>query len=1007
MRMKKLSLILIGSLCITQHFYAQETLPFVESFDNPNAMERFTVTDANKDGKTWTYDNQLKLARYDRSEVNPGDDWLFTPSFYMEEGKEYKVSFTTQGKYMSMYEKIAVTAGKDIKPKNHTQVLDTIVVMWNSEFRQTELNFTVTETSFYHIGFHEISDPYTYYLFLDDIRIEEISDEPAPAAVTETVVKPGKQGALYADISFITPSTDINGTPLASLDAVEIYRNDKGNPIKTFDNPEKASHYEFRDKVTVPGEYVYSIIARNKGGQSEATDVAGYIGHDVPAAVNMLQVTAADGNPKLSWQVPQKGIHNGYLEKESLTYTIIRNDGVCVSKGSAQLEFTDRSITFENTQQVLAQYEVYAVNGQVEGIRDTTAFVIAGEPYNAPMTESFMMATTDTYPWYSENIGTNLEKYWTAMTYGYSPQTYAYDDDAGLLIFRSAVAPEGETERFLSPIFNISGLLHPTVSFYIFHTDDISDQDKLQIEASANGNEWKEAGEPVPLGTPSASGWQKHTVSLADFSGCKRLQFALKGISAQGHNIHVDCVSLYDDCCDMRIVSATSDAWTEPGKALTVTITVENCGAKDIDTYSIELLRNGEQSQVLEDLAALAAGESAVHTFECEETLDETGKSVIYSARVVCDNDEKPANDMSNEITVKVEKPVFPTVKGLEATTEDLNVHLTWTAAENYANYPVVTDDMESYSPFIIDNIGEWTTVDGDGENTGMSTNTGLYDHLEEPMAFQVFNPIEAGINMDIYESTWGTYSGNQYLLGMYNQDRLAANDDWLISTAVAGASEVSFYAKSVTIGYELATIEFMYSTTSDSPEDFMLLDTKTVQDKWIRYKYRLPEEARFFAIHHTTLGGLGLMLDDISYKPISGTPTNETVIGYNIYRNGNLLTTSPVKETKYDDTVTTEAGYEYKVTAVYPSGESYYSEPISVTVKKSVDTLYHTDNSIKGGKGMIKITLTQPGQLSIHTTDGQTIINRLQQPGYDTFVLPAGIYIVRINEHVQKIAVH
>ena len=252
MRMKKLSLILIGSLCITQHFYAQETLPFVESFDNPSSMERFTVTDANKDGKTWTYDNQLKLARYDRSEVNPGDDWLFTPSFHMEEGKEYKVSFTTQGKYMSMYEKIAVTVGKDIEPENHTQVLDTIVVMWNSEFRQTELNFTVTETSSYHIGFHEISDPYTYYLFLDDIRIEEISNEPAPATVDEVTIKPGKLGALYADISFNTPSININGDHLTSLDAIEIYRNDKGGDLY---GGRRTASYLYRLRIRISDRY--------------------------------------------------------------------------------------------------------------------------------------------------------------------------------------------------------------------------------------------------------------------------------------------------------------------------------------------------------------------------------------------------------------------------------------------------------------------------------------------------------------------------------------------------------------------------------------------------------------------------------------------------------------------------------------------------------------------------------------------------------------------------------
>lgn len=93
---------------------------------------------------------------------------------------------------MSTYEKVAVTVGKELQPASHTQVLDTVVVMWNSEFRLSEYLFTVDETAAYHVGFHEVSDPDTYYLLLDDIRIEEVSNELAPAAVTAAAVVPGE-----------------------------------------------------------------------------------------------------------------------------------------------------------------------------------------------------------------------------------------------------------------------------------------------------------------------------------------------------------------------------------------------------------------------------------------------------------------------------------------------------------------------------------------------------------------------------------------------------------------------------------------------------------------------------------------------------------------------------------------------------------------------------------------------------------------------------------------------
>lgn len=1004
--MKKIPFTLVCSFCMAQFLSAQEALPFVESFDEASSMERFTVVDANNDGKTWTYDANAKLVRYDYHSYNAGDDWLFTPAFNLEAGKEYKVSFTTQGKYMSTYEKVSVTVGKDLQPSSHTD-LGTVVVMWNSEFRLSEFLFTVPETATYHVGFHEISDPDTYYLFLDDIRIEEISNEVAPATVSDASITPGEQGGLYADISFVAPSLNVDGGELSSLDAVEVYRNEVGNPIKTFENPVMGETCQFRDEVETSGEYTYTIVARNKGGESEKVEVSSYIGYDEPLAVNGLDVKVVDGCPSLSWQAPQAGVHQGYVDVEALTYTVMRDDTVCVQSGLSQQNFVDESITFTTTQQVLARYTVWAVNGEVAGEQDTTSYVVVGEPYMAPMTESFMMTETDTYPWYSENIGTNNEKYWIVMTYGYSPQTYAWDDDAGLITFRSAVAPEGTTERFHSPIFNISEMVHPALSFYMFHTVDAINQDALQIEVSANGADWQSVGEKFILGTAATENeWQQHVVSLASFEGCDSLAFALKGISAQGRNIHVDCISLFDDCYDLRPASVVADGWVDPDKTFIVTVTVENSGAKEIDSYSVELLRNGETVQTQDAAASLAAGETAQFMFDCFETLDAADSDIAYSARVVCSKDEKADNNLSDEIIVNVVKPVLPIVSGLGASTEGLNVHLSWMPADNYENYPVITDDIESYEAFIISNVGNWTMVDADGEMTGMSSNTSLYPNIAAPMAFQVFNPVEADIDMETYELTWSPYSGNQYLLGMYNENPEVPNDDWLISPMVESASEVSFYAKSVTIGYALAKVEFLYSTTTADPESFQVMDAMTIPATWSRYTYRLPQDAKYFAIHHTTLGGLGLMIDDITYKPITGTPEIEEPMGYNVYRDGVKITSAPVEQPQYDDVVPVEAEYQYQVTAVYPAGESYYSEPLVVRTSSSLSSVTTSDGTVYGSDGVIKVNLPQSGMLRIYATDGTTLVNRWQAAGIDTISMPRGLYIVRFDNQVWKVVV-
>ena len=1012
MLMKKLFTFMCLATCATQALCAQEALPFIEAFDDELSMDRFTVVDNNKDGLTWTYDADLKLARYDRSEVNAGDDWMFTPAFTFEQGHRYKVSFTTQGKYISMTERMSVTVGRDLEPASHTKVVGTVEVMWNSEFRLTEYEFTVDETATYHVGFHEISDAYTYYLLLDDIRIEEVSDETAPGPVQQLTATPGADGALQADISFVTPKVDATGAPLASLDGVEIYRSGLDNPIKLIDVHEMGGVCKFSDVVPASGEYSYKVMARNKGGLSEAATCEVYVGNDSPKAVENLQVSIVAGNPALRWEMPQRGAHGGYVDVDAITFTVMRNsiagDGtvedVVVSQGKRDLAFVDNGINFDYMPQVLVRYTVWAVNNSVDGVKNISRYVVAGEPYPAPMTEDFAMCSTIYYPWYSEKTGTDEEKYWDIKYYGTSPA--AYSDDMGVMMFRSVNADMGESERFYSPVFDVSGLLHPAVLLKVYHTTGASDQDCLQIEASGNGSEWKEAGEAIVVGGAAVGDWQDHVVSLDEFAGCDSLVFAMKGISAQGSNIIVDNVSLIDNCYDMGITQVAADGSADPDKDFTITVAVENCGAKLIDSYKVELSRDGGESQQAASEAALAPGETATVAFTCRVPIETAGSDVVYTARIVCEQDEKPANDVQ-ETTIEIYKPVFPVVQGLTASADDRGVHLTWQPAEAYKNYPVITEDFEAYEPFIIDNIGLWTVVDGDGADTGISSNTTGYAHRGEPMAFQVFNPVEAGIDMESYQETWGTYKGEQYLLGIFNEDDMTPNDDWLISPEVEAGSYVSLYAKSVTAGYRLAEMEILYSTESVEPESFELLQSVTVPaSSWTHYEFRLPEGASYFAIHHITQGGLGLMLDEIVYKPLAGSPVEEQATGYNVYRNGECITDEPVTVASFDDTVAEAGNYSYTVTAVYASGESYFSDPATVDVSASVGTVEYDGCTISGGDGVIEVSATCAGQLGIYATDGTMRVNKWMTDGHEAFSMPAGIYIVRFGNCVRKIVV-
>ena len=186
---------------------AQTGLPFAESFDTKESMDRFVVVDANEDGVTWKYDDALHLVRYDYNDYKAGDDWLFLPSLHFEKGKEYKIAFSTQCRSMSAIESVEVTIGKSAAIEAQSPIADRLNVVWTSP-KSTEYVFTVDETGDYRLAFHEVSAAAKYYLLLDDIKVAENVSAPLPGDVADVSVKPFEKGgsAFRQPMSTATPS---------------------------------------------------------------------------------------------------------------------------------------------------------------------------------------------------------------------------------------------------------------------------------------------------------------------------------------------------------------------------------------------------------------------------------------------------------------------------------------------------------------------------------------------------------------------------------------------------------------------------------------------------------------------------------------------------------------------------------------------------------------------------------------------------------------------------------
>ena len=272
----------------------------------------------------------------------------------------------------------------------------------------------------------------------------------------------------------------------------------------------------------------------------------------------------------------------------------------------------------------------------------------------------------------------------------------------------------------------------------------------------------------------------------------------------------------------------------------------------------------------------------------------------------------------------------------LEATkmNNDESALLSWQAPA-YEDFVLpFTEDVESYEAFnVAADLGEWTVVDADG----LPTHDDIYaedvlveyEGMGQPSSWLVFNPIDRNYPTVAWwggDNGWNPVSGKQFFASVSVKD--GTSDDWLISPELSGEEQtLSFFVH----GYTTEHFEVLYSTSGRNTENFTLLASETAPFVWTQHSYDLPEGARYFAIRNVSdVNSYCLFVDDIHFSPASGRGVLQMAEnGYNLYRNGELLTTLPASATSYVDHPVRNENLHvvYHVTALYNLGESAADE--------------------------------------------------------------------------------
>ena len=956
--------------------------PYFQGFDDESSFSLFSVLDANGDEKTWLWDKTNSAAEYLFDSNNNADDWLMSPTFKLEGGKVYTVTFKTWRGLNSFPEKLEVKYGKGNTVADMTE---TLAEGFEVPFVRTVISkdIVMKEDGDINVGFHAISDADNYALFVDSISVSAGKSATAPGAATDLKVVPDASGALTAKVSFTAPDKDYAGNPGKDLTKVEVLRD--GEVVKTFDAPAKGAALSFDDAVEKPGTYSYAVVAYNADGQgATSAAVTAYIGEDTPLPPSDIKAADKQTAVGLSWSpVSGVGANGGVVKPENVKYRVygLTTDAYGslvlgdVLGETASTSFDVETNTTEGEQDLL-QYALDAYNSAGESKAAITPAVLTGKPYDLPFVEGFAAAGMSYDMWWLSSTGTGYSSFSPSKDNdadgdGGSAMfsAYAAADSAWLNSGKIALAGAKKAALVFSHASNAGNSVVLTVQ--IQKADGTVDDLKTIDYANITGTDMEWITEQLDL-----SKYASEPYIIVKF-------LATDPVATNSAPLYIDHVVVSDlNDYDLAASLSLPKNGVTKGSAAKLAVKVENQGSKGAANYTVQLSVDGEVLASKDESDELGSFESKTYEFDYAPTVFTEGDAAKVKAEVVFEADEKTDNNVA-EADLALAEPKLTKPETVTAQADGSDVEVAWTVPS--ASEETVTDGFEDYDSWAT-SFGDWTTVDGDGA-TCQSLFQGIsYPTQGTPFAFTVFDPEDMYPGITEQNPKFAPHSGSKYLAAVYStvDQEFVDNDDWLISPPLSGKEQsVSFWVNNLntTDTKYPESFDVLASTTGTDVADFTKVgESYTISDgAWTEITVDLPAGTKYFAIHHNTDKdhAFFFMVDDVTFTVGAAAPSS-----FNVYRDGVKVATAKADDRSFTDSDVPEGRHVYSVTAVYDNGESM---PVSAEVDVTT--------------GIGKIEADADGLYTVYTLEGKLVGKGLRSLDK----LPRGVYVINDKKVVVK----
>ena len=959
--------------------------PYVEEFDGQPAFDLFTVFDANKDGRTWVMNKVDNMVYNQFNTVRDADDWLISPPIHLNNDRQYFFSFVVQSTNKLNTERISASLGNGIVINDSYKVIVPDTSFHGPDAVTLSTLVSVEKDSIYNFAFHATSPSNQGYLFLHKITVTEGPRYSAPDSITDYTLTAGAEGDLSAELKFRTPTKDLKGKDVGTLTKVEILRN--GKLIHTIENPAKGAMLTYKDKSDdiANGFNKYTVVVSNASGAGRVVERDVYIGYDLPRAPqNIKLVDNFDGTALLSWDSPGiKGVNDGYVDESELTYNVFSVQGESVS--TFRTGVTERSLDITDVPQTGEQSLFYFLLKASSSVGESkigrSPWIIAGSPYTLPFHEGFPGGNIENGFWTRDKAGKNNIEIVNETS---------SDNDGGCLKFLADKC--GESASISSGKIDLAQANNPNLLFSYYAVP--GKDNVIQVEISKDGNAPQVVSTINYKDLEGDEGWRIKKVDLNNFKGARFIILTLRGIdnNQKPTAILIDDINVrnnFDYNLDARL---TAPKQVTAGQSAQCLVTVRNIGDKAADDYTIDLYANNKIVATLRgETLAPEASKTFTMLYKSKVTDPEVSK---LKAVVVFDKDMDKTDNTSQTLDINLKASDLPAINDLTSHVDEAGdiVTLTWTAPDTKVSE--TTEDFEGFKAFEINDLSPWT-VEGDRERKTSVWEDFTFPHAGEPFPFIVFNPSEI-TEYDL--SRWCTpHSGKQFLASITNYSA-KGNNAWLISPSLSGKKQtIRFWAKSFD-GYESIEVRCSKTTADTVSLNNVLMTENKIRNKWKEYQVELPEGTKYFAIRVTSKFQQMLMLDDITYESGVGT-----IIGFNIYRDGQNIATVDAQTTIFKDNTADKGNHNYTVTVIYDEGESRMSNSVSAVT------------SLKDNAKAETIVRTIPGHIVISNSSGQEVAvfaangkQVFSGSGQQNLLIPMmrNTYVVKVGNKVYNVLV-